>query len=133
MISGAVKRVIPDFVKRPLRPARRRLNELLDPKLRRERIDNAHMALLLAFALTTDANCVDVGAHAGVVLDQFVRLAPDGHHIAFEPIPGYADRLRDRFSMVDVRQMAVSERQGRSSFVHAISHPWLSGLRERPT
>jgi FkbM family methyltransferase len=125
--------MIPEVVKRPLRPVRRRLNEILVPTLRRDRIDNANMALLLAFGLTVDANCVDIGANEGSVLDQFVRLAPHGRHIAFEPIPACAERLRRRFPMVDVRQMALSDHQGRSSFVHAVSHPYLSGLRQRPT
>jgi FkbM family methyltransferase len=91
------------------------------------------MALLLAFGLKENANCVDIGAAEGSVLGQFVRLAPRGHHIAFEPIPGCAERLRRRFPMVDVRQMALSDQPGRSSFVHAVNHPALSGLRRRPT
>lgn len=75
--------------------------------------------------------CVDVGAHEGAVLQHMVRLAPYGHHYAFEPLPDFAARLRACFHTVDVVECAVSHIAGESTFVHVVDAPGYSGLRER--
>jgi FkbM family methyltransferase len=60
-----------------------------------------------------------------------VRCAPRGRHIAYEPLPELADALARRFPGVDVRNAAVSDHAGETSFVHVVTNPAYSGLRER--
>jgi FkbM family methyltransferase len=90
-----------------------------------------HLRLLLAYVLADDANCIDVGAHAGDVLAEMVRCAPRGRHIAYEPLPELAEALAGRFPDVDVRNAALSDQAGEASFVHVLTNPAYSGLRER--
>lgn len=90
---------------------------------------NALMKELLADVLTVDSNCVDIGACQGEVLSDMVRLAPEGRHIAYEPLPEMFSRLANNFSSVDVRQAAVADRNGETTFVHVIDAPAWSGLR----
>jgi FkbM family methyltransferase len=89
------------------------------------------LRLLLAYTLSADANCIDVGAHRGDVLREMLRVAPAGRHIAYEPLPQLAASLRERFPGVDVRSAALSDRAGEAEFVHVRSNPAYSGLRER--
>jgi FkbM family methyltransferase len=86
--------------------------------LRRDGADTGHMRRLLAFALTTDANCIDVGAHRGSILREMLRVAPAGHHIAFEPLPNLAALLTDAFPEVEVHQAALSNHTGHTTFEH---------------
>src|SRR5438874_3753265 len=99
--------------------------------VKRDWIDNEHVRLLLSFALPTDANCLDVGAHEGLWLKEFLRVAPAGRHVAYEPIPELAQRLKRRFPSIDVRELALSNSEGESSFVYLPDLPAYSGLRER--
>jgi FkbM family methyltransferase len=109
----------------------RRVWERIEPTAKRDRLDNEHLRLLMAFVLREDSNCVDIGAHAGVLLREIVRCAPIGHHIAYEPLPEFADRLRHDFPEVDVRNAAVSNGSGEAQF-HRVSHdPMASGLKLR--
>ncbi len=89
------------------------------------------MQLLFAFVLGTDSNCIDVGAHTGKILAEFVRLAPEGKHIAYEPLPQMYERLTARFPDVDVRRAALSNATGHSTFRHIKNRPAYSGLKER--
>jgi FkbM family methyltransferase len=73
--------------------------------------------------------CVDVGAHRGAILRHMVELAPGGTHVAFEPLPDCAAYLRQAFPTVDVREVALGDARGRSSFVEVTTNPALSGLR----
>lgn len=90
-----------------------------------------HVRLLLAFTLSADANCIDVGAHAGAVLRELVRYAPNGRHIAFEPLPTMYGQLSAEFPTVDVRRAALSNRRGETSFTYVPELPGYSGFRER--
>jgi FkbM family methyltransferase len=91
------------------------------------------MRRLLAFSLSAEANCVDIGAHRGSVLAEMLRVAPQGRHIAFEPIPELAELLRREFPGVEVHQAALSSEPGQSEFAHVrgTAEGW-SGLRFRP-
>jgi hypothetical protein len=86
----------------------RRVWERIEPAARRDRVDNEHLRLLMAFALREDSNCIDIRAHAGVLLREMVRCAPRGQHIAYEPLPEFAERLRRELPGVDVHNAAVS-------------------------
>lgn len=110
-----------------------RLKWALEPEhVARDRRDNAHLRAVLAAVLAPDAHCIDVGAHRGEMLADFVRLAPRGRHIAYEPLPELHSELARRFPQVDVRRAALSDRSGEAEFVHVLTRPGWSGFRERP-
>jgi FkbM family methyltransferase len=111
--------------------AARRVWEIIEPAARRDRLDNEHLRLLMAFALREDSNCIDIGAHAGVLLREMVRCSPNGHHIAYEPLPELADQLRRDFPTVDVRNAAVSNASGAAAFHRVRRDPMASGLKLR--
>lgn len=97
----------------------------------RDLLDNQRIAMILAFTLGPDSNCIDVGCHKGEMLADMLRLAPDGRHLAFEPIPYMYDALRQRFPGVEVHQSALSNKKGDAEFKHVTDLPGYSGLRER--
>jgi FkbM family methyltransferase len=98
---------------------------------RRNDRDDRNLAVVMAWVLQLNSNCVDVGALGGTVLQRMVALAPAGRHIAFEPLPLYHARLVQRFPGVDVRRVALSDREGEAGFVHVKDFPGYSGLLER--
>ena len=88
------------------------------PTIRRNAQDDKNLQLLLRFTLNDDSNCLDIGANRGLFLQEFVHLAPHGHHIAYEPIPHFAEELRSMFPTVDVRNRALSDEDGTAVFTH---------------
>ena len=62
-----------------------------------------------------------------------VRLAPRGRHVAWEPLPAFAARLRERFPGVDVREAALGNEAGERAFAHVLDDPGWSGFLARPT
>ena len=81
--------------------------------------------------LSADSNCVDIGCHKGEWLRAFLKYAPRGHHIAFEPIPHLAQRLRDEFPPVKIFELALSDTFGEAAFYIIPGAPTLSGLHSR--
>jgi len=68
--------------------------------LRRKGQNDVYDALTAAImqrALRPESNCIDVGSHGGVILDEMLRLAPNGSHLAFEPLPHLAAALRRKY------------------------------------
>jgi FkbM family methyltransferase len=112
-------------------PLRRAWSRVGPRTVRRDGRDNRHLGMLLAFTLSSDSNCVDVGTNVGGILADMVRLAPHGRHLAFEPLPELADRLRRAYPGVDVRQSALSNRAGEADFVRAVGSLGHSGFRQR--
>jgi FkbM family methyltransferase len=96
-----------------------------------EREDLAITAVL-AGLLKADGCYVDVGSNRGQVLADAVRIAPDGRHLAFEPIPALAAEVRRRFPAVDCRQMALGPRREKATFCHFTTLDGWSGLRRNP-
>lgn len=74
---------------------------------------------------------VDVGAHDGGLLQWMVRAAPRDAHIAVEPLPDYAARLRARFPNVEVFEGALSDHEGTAQFGYVPSRPAVSSLSTR--
>jgi FkbM family methyltransferase len=109
----------------------REVRGLVDATTRRELRDEQAVRVVLATALRANANAIDVGANQGGVLAQILAVAPDGHHIAYEPLPDLQHRLRARFPGVDVRGRALSDEAGTADFVHVLDAPTMSGLRRR--
>jgi FkbM family methyltransferase len=103
----------------------------LSPADIRDSRDNAALRLLLVFALRSDSCCIDVGAHEGIWLEQFRRLAPQGRHLAYEPLPHMCAALVEKYPEMDIRNAALSNAAGESTFIHVTDHPGYSGLRER--
>jgi FkbM family methyltransferase len=113
--------------------AAQRLKRAVEPRAtRQDRRDADHLRVILAATLAPGSSCVDVGANVGDVLAEMVRLAPEGRHVAFEPLPALAAALAQRFPGVDVRSVALADEAGRSSYAHVVTRPGWSGLRERP-
>jgi FkbM family methyltransferase len=63
-----------------------------------------------------DSNCIDIGAATGEMLKYIVALAPDGTHQAFEPVPSQASALRKRFPVVQVHELALSDKTAEVDF-----------------
>lgn len=115
-----------------VRAAQLTIDRYGDVLVERNSKDNEHTRLLIAFGLREDSNCVDVGANRGAVLEEFVRAAPRGRHVAFEPLPALAAHLRSRFPAVDVRECALSDGPPRdASFTYVPEIDELSGFRRR--
>jgi FkbM family methyltransferase len=112
-------------------PTLRKIRRNVHPTARRNQRDDAHLSLLLAYVLSEDSSCIDIGAHTGDVLRQIVRLAPKGEHVAYEPLPHLHELLAAEFPGVDVRRAALADRAGTRSFSHVASRPAYSGLLQR--
>jgi FkbM family methyltransferase len=98
---------------------------------RRDLRDEIAGRALLAALLGRDSTFVDVGANTGQWLEAAVRCAPDGRHVAFEPVPTVAAKARARFSQVDVRAVALSDHAGEETFSSFPEMSGFSGLRRR--
>lgn len=84
--------------------------------------------------LRKESNCIDVGCHAGVFLDEILQISPEGFHYGFEPLPDLYDALRAKFqdrSNVSIRNSALSDVSGEVTFQHVVSNPGYSGLKQR--
>lgn len=103
----------------------------LNPMYRHDRAESRQLRLLLESVLSKNSNCIDIGAYRGRVLAEITQVAPDGKHIAYEPLPHIHDYLVRRFPSVDVRLAAVSNEDGEKSFTYVKNAPARSGFRER--
>jgi len=119
------------FIKRtPLGPFARSVYRALKPRSANE-ISNQKIRAVLKRHLTEDSICIDVGALRGVFLKHIVAIAPKASHVAFEPIPEYAEQLRRRFPNVRIHQFALADRTGEATFQYVVNIPAYSGLRKR--
>lgn len=109
----------------------RTLRSLVVPRYRHVRSDSEKMRRLVRSVLKEDSNCIDIGAYRGRVLEELVRMAPRGQHIAYEPLPHLYKYVRERFPSVDIRQAAVSDEVGETTFTYVKHMPAESGFRER--
>jgi FkbM family methyltransferase len=129
-VRGPLKRaLLATPAGKPLLNLKRRFDA---PEVKSDRADNERLLALLAEVLEPASSCVDVGAHRGAILAEMVRLAPDGRHVAFEPLPALAQALRTTFPQVHVHTAAVSDVDGIAEFVHVETRPGWSGFKERP-
>ena len=112
-------------------PALRRIQRaVMSGTERRDLRDIEHIRLLLRLSLPVDANCIDVGANVGDILREIVAIAPEGRHIAYEPLPDLASRLTHEFPQVDVRNAAVGETSGEATFYRVMSAHSRSSLSQ---
>jgi FkbM family methyltransferase len=89
--------------------------------------------LVIMASVSKEAICVDVGCHAGSILEMMMRYASNGQFYAFEPIPHLFSRLTKRFGnpRVHIFDIALSDKEGRSTFNYVVSNPGYSGLKKR--
>jgi FkbM family methyltransferase len=90
------------------------------------------LPLLFERLLKPDWNCIDVGAHLGSSVSEFVQLAPGGRHVAFEPTPRKAAWLRKKFPALQVHECALSNGSARAGFYVHSSESAFSGLCLEP-
>ncbi len=78
------------------------------------------------------SNCIDVGCHEGEILDIILRLAPQGQHFSFEPIPSYYDKLIKKYNNITtIYPYALSSINGKSKFHVVKNAPAYSGIKKR--
>ncbi len=80
-----------------------------------------------------NSNCIDVGCHAGEVLDIILQTAPNGQHFAFEPLPHLFKNLKVKYknTLCVISDVALSNTTGSTTFNYVISNPAYSGLKKR--
>ena len=80
--------------------------------------------------LAKDSNCIDIGCYRGQILQLMVAAAPEGRHLAFEPVPANVTYLNSRFASenVEILKFALSNKQGSATFNFLPDHPARSGL-----
>jgi FkbM family methyltransferase len=76
-------------------------------------------------------NCIDAGCHLGSVLNEMVRLAPQGRHIGVEPLPYKAAWLRRKFPMAEIHEVALGAEDSTVEFFYNPGRSGVSGLRSR--
>ena len=52
---------------------------------------------IMNIVLEKQSTFIDVGCHKGEVMDQALKLAPNGNHFAYEPIPYLYDELKVKY------------------------------------
>ena len=88
--------------------------------------------VILKKVIKEDSNCIDVGCHKGEILEQMLRLAPKGKHMAFEPLPDFYEALKRKYDdRVTLYLCALSEKSGTSSFQYVLNAPAYSGFKKR--
>jgi FkbM family methyltransferase len=75
--------------------------------------------------LEANSNCIDVGCHAGNFMDVILKLAPNGTHLGFGPIPDLHRNLRDKYAYnvnVTIHNYALADIRGETSFQHVTTN-----------
>jgi len=88
--------------------------------------------IIMKEELHATSNCLDIGCHEGEMLDIMLEFAPQGKHLAFEPIPYLYDKLEKRYNgNTSVHQLALSNNNGEVEFNVVKNAPAFSGLKKR--
>lgn len=79
-----------------------------------------------------DSNCIDIGCHKGEMLQSILKLAPEGKHFAFEPIPYLYEQLLVKFNgQATIYSCALSDKSGQTTFNLVKNAPAYSGINKR--
>ena len=82
--------------------------------------------------LKETSNCIDIGAHKGEILADILKLAPEGQHYAYEPLPELYTRLVEKHSpRVKIYPYALADKEGVSTFQMVENAPAYSGIKPR--
>jgi FkbM family methyltransferase len=84
--------------------------------MRQAERDNQNLALLVAFALPVDANCLTIGSDVGGVLETITHYCPRGLHVTYQPVAEMADAIVARYPEIVVQRVAASDRTGTATF-----------------
>jgi FkbM family methyltransferase len=71
---------------------------------------------LMRHFIRDGTNCIDVGAHLGVMTNEFLKSSPSGCHLAIEPVGYKAAWLQKKFPKVQVLAAAASDFSGTTEF-----------------
>jgi FkbM family methyltransferase len=88
---------------------------------------------LMKRVMKRDSDGLDIGAHEGLFLTEMARVASRGEHVAWEPLPEFAAKLRDNHPEAHIREAALADRNGYGELHVSLDDPAWSGLRARPT
>lgn len=87
---------------------------------------------IMKIVLENESTFIDVGCHKGEVMDQALKLAPNGRHFAYEPIPYLYEELKIKYKdNCVVKNYAISNNSGNTNFHHVVSNPAYSGIKKR--
>lgn len=84
--------------------------------------------------LINGGNCIDIGCHAGVMMDEMLKIAPQGSHCGFEPLPDLFKDLSKKYygaPNVLIHNLALCDSTGTVTFQHVVSNPGFSCLKQR--
>jgi FkbM family methyltransferase len=128
--------IISSIIGTPLRRPAEALRSLIllrqqrkSPEMREIFLEHERSRMILRRAITPEMNCIDIGCHLGSVLEEIVKLAPRGRHIAIEPLAYKAAWLKRKFPRVEVHQLAVGERDAVVDFYFQPQKSGFSGLK----
>ncbi|WP_017652608.1 FkbM family methyltransferase [Fortiea contorta] len=86
------------------------------PELKEIHLEPERVEQVIRRVVNRSSNCVDIGCHLGALLNVMLESAPQGKHIAFEPTPYKAKWLKQKFSEVEIKQLALSDTPGEVTF-----------------
>ncbi len=114
---------------RRLRGITQILHRKRHPELREIYLESARSEAVMHRVITPSMNCIDIGAHLGSTLSLIKKLAPQGRHIAIEPVPYKSEWLKRKFPTVEIFQVALSDVEGEAKFYVQPQHSGFSGLQ----
>ena len=86
----------------------------------------------MSIVLEKHSTFVDVGCHKGEVLSKAMKIAFQGKHFAYEPIPSIFEKLHLKYgNSCVVKNLALGNKTGKTSFNHVVSNPAYSGIKKR--
>lgn len=87
---------------------------------------------IMDIVLEDNSSFVDVGCHKGELLEKALKFAPKGTHYAFEPIPDlYKELVKTHGKIANIKNVALSNKRGTSTFNYVKTNPAYSGLKKR--
>lgn len=113
------------FLEKPLRAA---FQLLPTDSAKADRLTNQ----IIKNYLTENMNCIDVGCYRGEIMDLFLKYAPWGNHVAFEPSQINYNFLSDKYaenSKVTIAHAAVGEDAGEVTFNFIPDRPARSSMK----
>lgn len=99
-----------------------------------EKIYDKRLLKTVKTFIKPNSNCIEIGCYKGAMLRNLLKLAPEGNHFGFEPIPDLFHDLNKtvgRLPNVRIYNYALSDKKDVSSFVHLMSKAASSGLERK--